>query len=55
MLFVFLLTKCNTTLSPRFLGQRFNNLRRAVLLTSLIQYGEDFDVIGSIIIGRLHF
>ena len=28
----------------------FNNC-----LTSLIQYGEDFDVIGSIIIGRLHF
>ena len=51
----FPLTKYNTTLSPGFLGQRFNNLRRAVLLTSLIQYGEDFDVIGSIIIGRLHF
>ena len=55
MLFVFPLTKYNTTLSPGFLGQRFNNLRRAVLLTSLIQYGEDFDVIGSIIFGRLHF
>ena len=54
-LFVFPLTKYNTTLSPGFLGQRFNNLRRAVLLTSLIQYGEDFDVIGSIIFGRLHF
>ena len=37
----FPLTKYNTTLSPGFLGQRFNNLRRAVLLTSLIQYGED--------------
>ena len=24
-------------------------------MTSLIQYGEDFDVIGSIIFGRLHF
>ena len=45
----------NTTLSPGFLGQRFNNLRRAVLLTSLIQHGEDFDVIGSIIFGRLYF
>ena len=45
----------NTTLSPGFLGQRFNNLRRAVLLTSLIQYGKDFDVISSIIVGRLHF
>ena len=45
----------NTTLSPGFLGQRFNNLWRAVLLTSLIQYGEDFDVIGSIIFARLHF
>ena len=45
----------NTTLSPDFLGQRFNNLRRAVLLTSLIQHGEDFDVIGSIIFGRLYF
>ena len=54
-LFVFPLTKYNTTLSPGFLGQRFNNLWRAVLLTSLIQHGEDFDVIGSIIIGRLHF
>ena len=51
----FPLTKYNTALSPGFLGQRFNNLRRAVLLTSLIQYGEDFDVIGSIIFGRLHF
>ena len=55
MLLVFPLTKYNTTLSPGFLGQRFNNLRRAVLLTSLIQYGEDFDVIGSIIFGGLHF
>ena len=55
MLFVFPLTKYNTTLSPGFLSQRFNNLGRAVLLTSWIQYGEDFDVIGSIIIGRLHF
>ena len=31
---VFPLTKYNTTLSPGFLGQRFNNLRRAALLTS---------------------
>ena len=54
-LFVFPLIKYNTTLSPGFLGQRFNNLWRAVLLTSLIQYGEDFDVIGSIIFGRLPF
>ena len=45
----------HSTLSPGFLGQPFNNLRRAVLLTSLIQYGKDFDVIGSIIFGRLHF
>ena len=28
------LTKYNTTLSPGFLGQRFNNVRRAALLTS---------------------
>ena len=41
MLLVFPLTKYNTTLSPGFLAQRFNNLRRAALLTSLIQYGED--------------
>ena len=27
-------TKYNTTLSPGFLGQRFNNLKRAALLTS---------------------
>ena len=54
-LFAFPLTKYNTTFSPGFLGQRFNNLRRAVLLTSLIQFGEDFNVICSIIIGRLHF
>ena len=47
--------KYNTTLSPGFLGQRFSHLRRAVLLTSLIQYGQDFDVVGSIIFGRLHF
>ena len=37
LLSFFPLTKYNTTLSPGFLGQRFNNLRRAVLLTSLIQ------------------
>ena len=30
----FPLTKYNTTLSPGFLGQQFNKLRRAVLLTS---------------------
>ena len=28
-------------LTPGFLGQRFNNLQQAALLTSLIQYGED--------------
>ena len=28
----------NTTLSPGFLGQRFNNLQRAVLLTLLVQH-----------------
>ena len=33
-LFVFLLTKKNTTSSPDFLGQRFNNLQRAALLGS---------------------
>ena len=36
-LFVFPLTKYNTTLSPGFLGQRFNNLQRAALLTSSVQ------------------
>ena len=34
-------TKNNMISSPGFLGQRFNNLKRAALLTSLIQYGED--------------
>ena len=38
---VFLLTKNNTISSPGFLGQRFNNLERAALLTSLIQFGEE--------------
>ena len=33
-LLVFLLTKNNTTSSPGFLSQRFNNLQRTVLLTS---------------------
>ena len=33
----FPLTKYNTTLSPAFLGQRFNNLRQAALLMSLVQ------------------
>ena len=28
----------NTALSPSFLGQGFNNLQRAALLTSLVQY-----------------
>ena len=32
--------KNNTILSPAFFGQRFNNLQRAALLTSLIQYNE---------------
>ena len=35
--FVFLLTKNNTTSSPVFLGQRFNNLQRVALLASLVQ------------------
>ena len=35
---LFLLTKNNTTSSPGSLGQRFNNLPRAALLTSLVQY-----------------
>ena len=39
-LFVFLLTKSNTKASPGFLGQRFNNLQRAVFLTSLVQNAE---------------
>ena len=34
----FLLTKNDTTLSPGFLGQQFNNLQWAALLTSLVQY-----------------
>ena len=34
---VFLLTKNNTTSSPGFLGQGFNNLQRAALLTLLVQ------------------
>ena len=58
MLFVFPLTKYNTTLPcPQVFSVNgsVNNLWRAVLLTSLIQYGEDFDVIGSIIFGMLHF
>ena len=33
-LFVFPLTNYNTTLSPGFFGQRFNNLQQAALLTS---------------------
>ena len=37
MLFVFLLTKNNTTSSPGFLGLWFNNLQRAALLMSLVQ------------------
>ena len=34
LLFVFLLTKYNTTFSLGFIGHRFNNLQRAALLTS---------------------
>ena len=37
---IFLLNKNNTISSPAFFGQRFNNLQRAALLTSLIQYDE---------------
>ena len=37
-LFVFLLTKDSTTSFSGFLDQRFNNLQRAALLTSLVQY-----------------
>ena len=55
-LFVFPLTKFNTTLSPGFLRQRFNKLERAALLTSFcltssvqsFAAGCTFDVIGSI-------
>ena len=38
--FFFSLTKNNIISSPGFLGQRFNNLKQAAQLTSLIQYGE---------------
>ena len=38
---VFLLTKNNTISSPGFFDQWFNNLQRAALLTSLIQYDKD--------------
>ena len=38
-LFVFPLTKYKTTLSPGFLGQRFNNLQRAALSTSFWRHG----------------
>ena len=34
----FPLIKNKTILSPDFLGQRFNNLQRTALLTSLIKY-----------------
>ena len=34
---IFLLNKNNTISSPDFFGQRFNNLQRAALLTSLVQ------------------
>ena len=54
-LFVFLLIKNNTTSSPGFLGQRFNNLQWAALLTPFWRHqsnnlqcsGCTFDVIGS--------
>ena len=39
-LFVFLLTKNNTTTSPGFLARRFNNLQRAALSTSSVQYDQ---------------
>ena len=38
LVLIFLLTKNNTTSSPVFLGHRFNNLQRAAVLTSLVQY-----------------
>ena len=37
-LFVFPLTKYNTTSSRGFLGQRFNNLQRTALLTSFLRH-----------------
>ena len=37
---IFLLNKNNAISSPAFFGQRFNNLQRAALLTSIIQYHE---------------
>ena len=44
--FSFPLTKYNTTLSPGFLGQRFNDLQRAALLTSLVQYDKGLSRFG---------
>ena len=38
-LFVFSINKYITTLSPGFLGQRFNNLQRAALLMSFWRHG----------------
>ena len=37
-LFMRSVTKNNTTSSSGFLGQRFNNVQRAALLMSLVQY-----------------
>ena len=37
----FPLTKNNTISYPGFLGQWFNNLQQAALLTSLVQYDKD--------------
>ena len=38
MLFAFLLSKNNTTLSPGSPSQQFNNLQQTALLMSLVQY-----------------
>ena len=45
-LFVFLLTKNNTASSQGFVGHQLNNLQRAVLLTSLVQYDKIFSKFG---------
>ena len=44
-LFVFPITKYNTTLSPGFVGEQFNNLQRAALLTSFC--GHRFNILST--------
>ena len=45
MLFAFPLTKFKTTLSPGFVGEQFNNLQRAALLTSFC--GHRFNILST--------